>query len=256
MIKVTPDSTIERKKRALVKYFGSTPRSEDLFGENPFPQSYEELEELAAGYRQWYKRTAHRYEDLPVELELPYQVHHNLSSETLSRAKLLSATSDVSFEEALAMVLSIRSMPIPIDSLNGAVIYASTIYRGKTQVNTGTLFEKSVMDFVNNIDDSIEMIPGKRHDGKKYDKDIMIDGEYELSAEISFQVTTNSVMERKSHLGIPTHLTVIFVFGGLGWVERINALERIASDESGYSECFGPSDSEFERLKDYILSFK
>ncbi len=225
-----------------------------MFGLNPFSETYENLERLAKEYRQWHGNVAKKWSAVPERYSLVYQIHHNLSNETMSRAELLSELTGRRLDDTLIEVLKARSMPIPIDAVNGAMVYASTIYRGKTQVNTGTWFEQKVTGFVNDISDMIRMVPGRSHQGSKFDKDILIRGERRLSAEISFQVTTNSVMERKSHLRIPGGYKVIMVFGGLGWIERINALERIASSESGYSECFGPSEKEFDRLKAYLLS--
>jgi len=174
----------------------------------------------------------------------------------MSRAELLSKITGEPLDSTLEKISKCRSIPIPIESFNGAVIYASTIYRGKTQVETGNYFERKVSDFINSIDKDIKIVPGTSRNGSKYDKDIYIDGVYALSAEVSFQVTTNSVMERKSHLNIPDGMKVIMIFGGLGWVERINALERIARPESGYLDCFGPSTDEFERLKKLLLDLK
>lgn len=240
-----------------MQYFGENPRSEDMFGVNPFPDTYEDLEKLATAYRNWYESTDdHSLDNVPKEFYLAYQIHLNLSNESLSRAKLLSVLTERSLEDCLEEVLAARSIPIPIESFNGATIYASTIYRGKTQVNTGTTFEQKIANFVNRIDNNIEMMPGRDHGGSKYDKDIYIDGQYRLSAEMSFQVTTNSVIERKSHLEIHPHLTIVMIFGGLGWIERINALERIVSEKSGYSDCFGPCDAEMERLRTFILAHR
>lgn len=250
-------STLERKRSAFRRYFGENPRSEDMFGTNPFTHTYEELEALAREYREWHTSTDnHEIENVPNRLMLPFQVHYNMSSENLSRARLLSVLTDIGLDEATEQVMSARSLPVSLENFNGAMIYASTIYRGKTQVNTGTAFERRIADFVNNIGEDIEMVSGRSHNGNKYDKDILIDGEYRLSAEISFQVTTNSVIERKSHLNIPADMTVIMIFGGLGWIERINALERIAGEESGYADCFGPSEEEMNRLREYIESFR
>ena len=36
-------------------------------------------------------------------------------------------------------------------------------------------------------------------------------------------------------------------------VERINALERVADSSSGYTDCYGPSEKEFERLRSFLL---
>ena len=238
-----------------MQYFGENPRSEDMFGVNPFPDTYEDLEELATAYRNWYGSTDdHSLDNIPKALNLAYQIHLNLPNESLSRAKLLSVLTERSLEDCLEEILTARSIPIPIESFNGATIYVSTIYRGKTQVSTGTTFEQKIANFVNGIDNNIEMRPGRDQGGSKYDKDIYINGQYSLSAEMSFQVTTNSVIERKSHLEIQSHLTVVMIFGGLGWIERINALERIASEESGYVDCFGPCDTEMERLRKFILA--
>ena len=54
---------------------------------------------------------------------------------------------------------------------------------------------------------------------------------------IMFQVTGNSVMERKNHLDIGDN-KVIFVFGGAGWLER-----------------FGCTNIEFGKLKDFFIKF-
>ena len=226
-----------------------------MFGINPFLHTHHELEEMASKYREWYQTSeSPSIENVPDELKLAFQIHHNLSNESVSRANLFSELTGTNPDEAIITVLHARSILIPIESFNGSTIYSSTIYRGKTQVNTGTAFERKITDFVNRIQTGIEMIPGQRHGDYKYDKDILINGEYKLSAELSFQVTTNSVIERKSHLEIPANLNVVMIFGGLGWIERINALERIASTSSRYSDCFGPSEEELNRLREYILS--
>lgn len=226
-----------------------------MFGLNPFPHTYHELEEVASNYRRWYQANeSPSIENVPEDLKLAFQIHHSLSNESMSRAKLFSELTETSQNEAVVMLLHARSILIPIESFNGSTIYSSTIYRGKIQVSTGTSFEQKISDFVNNIQTGVEMIPGQRHGDSKYDKDILINGEYKFSAELSFQVTTNSVIERKSHLEIPADINVVMIFGGLGWIERINALERIASQSSGYSDCFGPSEEELNRLKEFILS--
>jgi hypothetical protein len=250
-------STLDRKKRAFRKYFGENFQLEDMFGKNPFLQTFEELESVAARYREWYISTNdHSFDNVPDELRLPYRIHFNMSGENIHRATLFSELTGKPMKDALDIISKARSIPIPVEYLNGATIYASTIYRGKAQVSTGTVFENRVANFVNSIADDIEMVPGHSHGSYKYDKDILIGEKYKLSAEISFQVTTNSVIERKSHLEIPNDLTVIMIFGGLGWIERINALERIASSESGYANCFGPSEEEMERLKKYLFTFR
>lgn len=250
-------SVLERQKKAFLKYFGKKPKDEDMFGTKLFNTSYQELENLAKEYRDWYTSTDnHTVENVPKKLLSPFQIHHNMSGENLSRAKLLSELTGINLDDATKRVMSVRALPISIKEVNGAMIYASTIYRGKTQVDTGTAFEHKITKFVNSINDSIKMVPGKTRNHSKFDKDIFIDGDYKLSVEISFQVTTNSVIERKSHLQIPSKMTVIMIFGGLGWIERINALERIAGESSGYADCFGPCSEELERLKQYLLRFK
>lgn len=254
VIRVT-DALLQRKRKAFRRYFGAKPKLVDMYGPPPFTETFDDLEVKCRRYRQWYATHPHKLSDVPEDLLSMYQIHHNLSNEALSRARLASEIMGTPLDRSIADVLKVRSIPIPVRYFNAAMVYASTIYRGKTQVDTGSWFEKKLLNHVSSIDDSVTVVPGKHHQGSKYDKDILVKGEYKLSAEVSFQVTTNSVMERKSHLKIPNGLTVIMIFGGLGWIERINALERIASPTNGYADCFGPSEKEFDRLSRFLRTY-
>jgi hypothetical protein len=143
-------------------------------------------------------------------------------------------------------------------------ILVSRITGGATANSLGQLAQKEVVDYLKNVlDDTYTIISNGSVVLRGYDKssgmpfDVVVKkGTKIIGIEISFQVTTNSTIERKSgqaagrmRLMNSNGHHIAYILDGAGNFQRRSAISTICD----HSECtVAYSDSEFEKLCNWI----